>query len=179
MLKLDDSCLFVFDLTGTQCAAWVQAWGSILALFVAVGVGAYQALAARRLQERLFSIERQRQWAQSIAIFEGVKRAADVACSHVDLIQRGERFKIATEPLVRALDVLHQAVLLPLPAEAIDLLMPARGLVTALVELADQASKSGSAQHTGIAQSLAEIRAGLLRIGTELELKRRLVAPKL
>jgi hypothetical protein len=32
-----ESCFFLFDLSTGECASWVQAWGSILAIFAAAG----------------------------------------------------------------------------------------------------------------------------------------------
>jgi hypothetical protein len=41
--EIVQTCMLVPDIDADSCASWVQAWGSICALAVAIGVGWYQA----------------------------------------------------------------------------------------------------------------------------------------
>lgn len=63
-----DTCLlFPWGLSREECASWVQAWGSILAIVLAVGIAVYQAkkqqkitldaLAERRRQDHMRTAE--------------------------------------------------------------------------------------------------------------------------
>jgi hypothetical protein len=46
------SCLLVPGISRAECASWVQAWGSIVALAIAIGLGVHQTRAAASLEAR-------------------------------------------------------------------------------------------------------------------------------
>jgi hypothetical protein len=57
--KIFETCLlFPWGLTRSECASWVQAWGSILALGLGIGVAIYQARAQQRSTLRGLAEER-------------------------------------------------------------------------------------------------------------------------
>lgn len=54
-----ETCIFLpLDLTRSECASWVQAWGSILAIIIAVGIAIVQA--RRQQQNTLHAIREER-----------------------------------------------------------------------------------------------------------------------
>ncbi|MCW5648393.1 MAG: hypothetical protein KIS62_01470 [Ramlibacter sp.] len=73
-----NSCAFVADLKVSDCAAWVQAWGTMLALAVAIGLAAWQH---RQMVRREARLELQRRLSQMTYVIQLGEHA--IGCLHV------------------------------------------------------------------------------------------------
>jgi hypothetical protein len=78
-----NTCMLVPGLSRSDCASWVQAWGTIGALAVAIGVARSQAALARKLQaEQASTAQKERaarseyRWLVSLAVVSHLRRAA-------------------------------------------------------------------------------------------------------
>jgi heme exporter protein D len=78
------SCLFVSDLSVSECAAWVQAWGSVVAVLVAVAVAAYQSNSQHKSALKLFARQQAQQRRDQI---EALTNIAYEACKLVETIR--------------------------------------------------------------------------------------------
>lgn len=78
-----ETCVLVPGLTRGECASWVQAWGTIGALAVAIAIAWWQGVVARRLHaEQLALAEKERaarseyRWMVALSVVAQLKRAA-------------------------------------------------------------------------------------------------------
>lgn len=92
------TCFLVPGLTRGECAGWVQAWGSIAAILVAVAVGRHQsrrsselAQQAIRHSESMFDLERQ---ARVLAVGALLEEAARV-CRSLLSVERPEDIHVS------------------------------------------------------------------------------------
>lgn len=70
-----ETCLFFpWDLTRGECASWVQAWGSILAIFFAVLVAVYQAKKQQQNTMDALAEERRQDYLRTAETFHELAR---------------------------------------------------------------------------------------------------------
>lgn len=72
-----DSCFILWDLGVQACAAWVQAWGSILALAIASVGLVYQARQQKRLAESLATRDAADRYLRRVGAFAAIASGAN------------------------------------------------------------------------------------------------------
>jgi hypothetical protein len=72
-----ETCFVFWDLGVQACAAWVQAWGSILALAVAAAGLIYQARQQKKLAESLAKRDAKEQYLRRVGAFGAIATGAN------------------------------------------------------------------------------------------------------
>ena len=75
-MQISETCFLVQGLTVSDCASWVQAWGTVLAILGAFGVAAYQARSQHQSALRVFTEQQTRQRRDHLDSLTAVARAA-------------------------------------------------------------------------------------------------------
>lgn len=123
-----NSCLFVSDLSPSDCASWVQAIGSILAIIVAIIVARHSAKQARESYEHARVERLGEQLGPVIALLKAAEREREQIWREVTRANYGGEWGVSSGVLSN-LESIH-AALMEIPVHS----MPSGAAATSLID---------------------------------------------